>query len=520
MNGVKEDKSKVQRFTGRISKEIFFWKKIIKSLASIKLAVFVILAMASVAAWGTIVESLYNDAKRAQETVYHSWYSYSVFLLLSINLTAVIVDRWPWRKKHIGFLSAHTGIIILMLGALMTRYRGIDGSMALKPGESKNRITVGLTDLVAYSGLITGEMRKIYEREVHFLKNPPSKDRPHIINLGGDEIVIDDFRPYSIPREKIERSDKKEQGPGVRFQISNHKVSQSGWLLLGPSDFEEKDMGPARIILARKGRYTYSEKNFIKNTKSGVEDVNNEEKSSISALKIKTKKDKNSDKGGNHILLLESFGDSEALKYSLFNLKQNKKPMKTGIIKAGESIQTGWMGLEFRLLRFLKSARRTWTYEPIERATDKSVQSLRFRFKGKEYWMELNSSVRLFSDQAYHVLVYANRQLKMDFSLGLNEFRVGRQQGIQKAAFYESDVSVISTNEEQKNVTIAMNEPLEYRGFTFYQSSFKEDEMGRPLLSVLSVNRDPGRFWKYLGSLLIVFGIVHLFYLRNKKAFS
>ena len=452
--------------------------RIIKPLASIRLAVLVILAMASMAAWGTFVESFYNDAKRAQETVYHSWYSYSVFLLLGISLTAVMVDRWPWKKKHLAFLSAHIGIIILMLGSLVTRYMGIDGSMTLKPGEPKNRIIVGQTDLVAYSGLVTGGVRKIYEQEVHFLKNPPSTGKPHVINLGGDEIVIDGFNPYSIPREEVEASDKKEQGPGLRFQISNDKVSQSGWLLLGRSDFQEKDMGPAKIILARKGHYTHP--------------------------------------GDGHVLLLEDSGNLEGIEYSLFGLKHSR-PVRKGVIKAGEFIQTGWMGLEFRLLKFLKSAKKNWTYTPVQRATDQSLQSFRFRFKGKEYWMGLNSSVRLFSDEAYHILVYANRQLKLDFSLRLNDFRVGRQQGTQKAASYESDVSVISENSQSKNITIAMNEPLEHQGFTFYQSSFKEDERGHPTLSVLSVNRDPGRFWKYLGSLLLVFGIVHLFYLRNKK---
>ncbi len=503
--------------------------KIIKPLASIRLAVFVILAMASVAAWGTIVESLYNDAKRAQETVYHSWYSYSVFLLLGVNLMAVIVDRWPWKKKHLGFLSAHTGIIILMLGSLATRFMGIDGSMALKPGESENHVIVGQTDMVAYSGLMTGKMRKIYEKEVHFLTNPPSTDKPHVIHLGGDEIVIDGFRPYSIPREEVEALDKEEQGPGLRFQISNDKVSQSDWLLLGRSDFQEKDMGPAKIVLARKGHLT-------KSPSTGNHFADQDERPSETQNPTMTKGHSGYQSDG-HILLLESSQNSETLEYSLFNPDDNsnhesttmksgksgqpgwkqRRPFKTGFIKAGESIQTGWMGLEFRLLKFLKSARKTWTYEPIRRATDQSVQSLRFRFRGKEYWMGLNSSVRLFSDEVYHVLVYANRQLKLDFSLRLNDFRVGRQQGTRKAASYESDVSVISREAQPKNTTIAMNEPLEHQGFTFYQSSFKEDKMGRPILSVLSVNRDPGRFWKYLGSFLIVFGIVHLFYFRNKR---
>ena len=69
-----------------------------------------------------------------------------------------------------------------------------------------------------------------------------------------------------------------------------------------------------------------------------------------------------------------------------------------------------------------------------------------------------------------------------------------------------------------KDVLISMNEPLDYQGYTFYQSSFQEDEMGKPIASVLSVNYDPGRWIKYIGSLLIVFGAIHLFYRRWKKA--
>ena len=447
-------------------------------MASLKLAVFVILAIIVVAAWGTFVESIHNDAKIAQERVYHSWYSYAVFFLLAVNLTAVMVDRWPWKRHHLGFLMAHMGILILMTGALITRYLGVDGSIVVGVGESKNRVTVGNTDLVVYSGLVTGGARKIYEKEVHFLRTPPSEKNPHTVTVGQDEIVIDGFRPYSLPQGHIQVSDKKRHGPGLQFQISNEKISESGWLLLGRSSFEVRDLGPARIVLARKGQYT--------------------------------------DPGNGFILLLESLENSDFLNWSIFSAK---KPVRKGVVKAGDSIETGWMGLRFRLLQFLKSARQTWSYEPLLSATEESIQSLRFHFRGKKYWMGINSSVRLFSDEAYHVLVYANRQLELDFSLRLDEFRVGRYEGTQRASSYESDVSVIHEGFAEQKATISMNEPLKYRGFTFYQSSFKEDEKGRPVLSVFSVNRDPGRFWKYLGSFLMVFGIVHLFYLKRKSFF-
>jgi hypothetical protein len=61
-----------------------------------------------------------------------------------------------------------------------------------------------------------------------------------------------------------------------------------------------------------------------------------------------------------------------------------------------------------------------------------------------------------------------------------------------------------------------MNNPLKYDEFTFYQSSYFP--LGPDLYgSALSVNYDPGRALKYLGSLFIVLGSIWHFYIRRKK---
>ncbi len=461
-----------------MSKALKTFQKYNKPFASLKLAVFVILGMGTVSAWGTIVESIYQDAKRAQETVYHSWYSYGVFLLLTINLIAVMIDRYPWKRRHIGFLAAHVGIIMLIGGAVITRYSGVDGSMAFKIQESKQDVTVGETDIIVYSGLMSGEPKKTFEKEVKFIKNPPSKENPMNIEVGSDKIVIDGFRPYAIPQNKIELSDKKTDGPGLRFQIANERVSESDWLLLGKEGVDVKNMGPAKIVLARKGLYKYT--------------------------------------GGN-ALVLESDGESEELQYRVFTASKNGQT-SAGTVKSGDSLETGWMGLTFRILKYLPHAKDLWTYEPLETSAEGAIQAIRFHFNGNEYWTGLNSSVRLFSDNAYHVFIFANRMKRLGFALRLDEFRVGRYQGTRRAASYESDVTVLDPQGKNFKTTISMNEPLKYKGYTFYQSSFQEDEMGRPTMSILSVNQDWGRPWKYLGSLLIVIGIIHLFYFKGRKA--
>jgi hypothetical protein len=61
-----------------------------------------------------------------------------------------------------------------------------------------------------------------------------------------------------------------------------------------------------------------------------------------------------------------------------------------------------------------------------------------------------------------------------------------------------------------------MNNPLKEKQYTFYQASYFEaaqDVYG----SVLSVNYDPGRFLKYLGSLFLVLGSFWHFVIRRRK---
>ena len=60
-----------------------------------------------------------------------------------------------------------------------------------------------------------------------------------------------------------------------------------------------------------------------------------------------------------------------------------------------------------------------------------------------------------------------------------------------------------------------MNNPLKYDGFTFYQASYFK--VGEQHGSVLSANIDPGRPFKYLGSILLVLGSLWHYYLRRKK---
>lgn len=446
----------------------------LRFLASLKLAVIVILLLAAISAIGTIYEARY-DAEYAQKLVYHSPYMYGVMILLCVNLIAVMVDRWPWKKRHLGFVLAHIGIIITLIGAVLTQKYGIDGTMAFKIGEERRRVTVKERDLVVYGSFDGAEVRPLIQKDTNFITHPPSEKDPFVLRLGGgDEIEVVKYLHLAFREEQIVKSDRMADGPAVRFQLKNDMVNVTEWIQRDQSKpFEELNFGPAKVILS-DGSY-----------KPQV--------------------------GANEIVLSPG-RQADELRYAVYDKSNLLKGR--GVIREAESFSVGWMGLEMSILRHHPRAFKRVTYTRAESSSPLAHSALKFKFRGEEYWLGIGSLIRLYTEDRMYILAYVFRQLDLGFALRLKDFQIGHYQGTDRAASYESLV----VTPENKDVLISMNEPLKYKGFTFYQASFEQDEMGNPVVSVLSVNHDPGRWVKYFGSFLIVLGSILLFYFKKTLA--
>jgi hypothetical protein len=62
---------------------------------------------------------------------------------------------------------------------------------------------------------------------------------------------------------------------------------------------------------------------------------------------------------------------------------------------------------------------------------------------------------------------------------------------------------------EDREVVISMNNPLRYRGETFFQHSFPRDsENGRPIGTTLQVVRNPGWLMPYISCGMVTLGMM------------
>ena len=108
---------------------------------------------------------------------------------------------------------------------------------------------------------------------------------------------------------------------------------------------------------------------------------------------------------------------------------------------------------------------------------------------------------------------YGSKEVKLPFSLKLNDFIADKYPGTEKS--YSSFMSKVTVLDQPTfDYDIYMNHILNYKGYRFFQASFDPDEKG----TVLSVNNDSaGTIVTYIGYFLLYIGLLgHLFFGKTR----
>jgi len=233
------------------SSEQTAWQRnpLFEFFASLKLAVVLLAVLIIAAIVGTISESSF-DAKVARAYVYGAPWFNLWLVLLGANLAVSALSRWPWRKHHLAFLITHLGIITLLIGSLIGRIFGIEGTMTLFKGEgSTNRLLVDQRQLRVHDvdGIVKGFAAE-------FLHHPPNPQQPHNLGLlaSGARLQIVDYAPAI--EGKLNPKPLTDGGvPALHFTMSTAMMKQhlDSWLLADDPQHGNFSMGLANVELKR-----------------------------------------------------------------------------------------------------------------------------------------------------------------------------------------------------------------------------------------------------------------------------
>ena len=111
-------------------------------------------------------------------------------------------------------------------------------------------------------------------------------------------------------------------------------------------------------------------------------------------------------------------------------------------------------------------------------------------------------------DNQEYIIVLRRQRTYLPFAIELIDFKKVIYPGTGIAKSYSSDVNLIEAG-IAKRILIKMNEPLRYKGYTFYQSSFIESPDKET--TVLAVVKNYGQLFPYISSIIMCIGLlIHL----------
>jgi hypothetical protein len=191
--------------------------------------------------------------------------------------------------------------------------------------------------------------------------------------------------------------------------------------------------------------------------------------------------------------------------------RQEIRPLETGTYYIHP-----WLDYQFGILAYYPRAnmRQKFVNRSNELRSEALHVTLREGKSSAEAWLGLRSSAEIALGEKLLVVQYRPDSQELPVTIKLLDFRKIDYPGSQMAAGFESDVQL---TDSQRGIIlmrkISMNNPLRYRQFSFFQSSYIPGEVET---TVLAVKSDPGTPFVYAGFVVIIAGMVFLFYFRQK----
>lgn len=462
----------------------------VRLLGSLKIAVLLFLVLVVACAVGTLVESRF-DARVARYYVYDAPWFLIWLVVLCVNLAAAAASRWPWRKRHTGFITVHAGIILLLIGAMVGMTWGIEGSITLNVGREPRSWMIVREMALSFTDPASGHP---YRADLPVDLRPPSPGSPavRVAPSGAARYV---FERYSeeLLEEKVAVA-LPGGAPAVNLRLSSGMMGQS----LEPALFAFPEEARAHDLMGL----------------ATIRIVDALEPPPVSGVRRPQLQVKVNPDGTVAWRAWSSRGEPTE-----------------GVAPIGGTFAAGWADWQVEIVGAFNQA----TAEPriVEHAGNVlPMQASRMR-AGVYGWVELADGTRstpqwFVAGQQHPVKIgevetfvaFGYRTEPLGFTVLLESFEVPRDEGTDSPANYRSTLVFrdLATGETARD-WCGMNRPALFpagfhRHFTgmtykFSQASWNPQDLSESTVQVLY---DPGWMLKWIGSLVITAGLFIIFY--------
>lgn len=445
-------------------------KSILKNLVNTKAAGMYMLVFAISIGAATFIENDFGTSA-AQKLVYKAWW---FELLLALFGASIIYNMHEFRmikNKRWALLAFHSAIIVILVGAGITRYFGYEGIMHIREGGSSN-VFMSAKNHVIFEASPPDAPPYKFDEEVLFASLGTNHFEESYSICGHlVEVKLLDF----IPNPVQEMVPDENGAPLMKIVTAGAEGREEHYLMFG----QQKRMGGAFFNFT----------NTVADSAVNIFYENNELTMQVAKpmprMAMATQKLDTLMPGQRTPLAFRSLYMSGRGRFVPLSFE----PKADILVKSGDrKVQNSSMVA----LRFLVAV------DGVGQEVFVSGQS------GAE-----GEPAQVGTGDFQLAVSYGAKPVQLPFSISLYDFIMERYPGTNSAASYASEVHLDDPeNDTGMDYRIYMNHILDYRGYRFFQSSFDRDELG----TYLSVNHDFWGTWvSYAGYMLLTAGMILVF---------
>ena len=566
----------------------------VRFLGSLSIAVPLLIVIALVLAWGTIYETRFGTAA-VQRFVYHAWWFQALLGFLAINLAVAALERYPWQHRHLPFVLAHIGIILILIGGIIGARFGIEGQMIIPEAQAERVLEQPGNVLVVRQPNPGLSIIIPTQFETQAWVHEPNATFPVTLDGRTIALTVDRYYPDAVTDEEI-TSGGAEDNPALHVLLTHNEQQDAVWLMSRDPERFGMGWGEAHVLFleprtaSEVDRLTGAGRSPGVASARGVIVIRLPGMHAPREIPVPDERNRSVDVTGTpyQIIFKDYFPDfaiteqgivSRSLEannpavsfiitgpegtdaYLLFALHPDFQtihgfehkidaqvsythtasaalpPNCIGLIRAPSGTLIGILtgsGTDRSVINPLELGKRythpslgyqfeVATYYPravltqhvTNRGDEIKAETLhlvgREGDQSAEAWLGLRGSAEFALGKEPVTIEYRPARWELPFTIKLLDFRKIDYPGTQMASAFESDVEL---TDSQRGVIlmrkITMNNPLRYRGFSVYQSSYIE---GPTETTVLSVRNDPGTPFVYAGFIIVIAGVVSMFVL-------
>ncbi|MFZ1581542.1 MAG: cytochrome c biogenesis protein ResB, partial [Saprospiraceae bacterium] len=450
-------------------------QKINNTVFSTSAAGLYLLVFAIAIGVATFIENDFGTSS-AQALIFRATWFEVLLILFGCTILANIFRFRMFQQKKWASLIFHSAIIIIIIGAGVTRYFGYEGMMHIREGKASNTFLSAETYL---NFMVTsGDKTYSFAEPVEF-STLGDNDFSGSYQVGNNlfKVDVNEF----IPNPKEQLIESKEGKPVMKVVIAGKRGREELFVKQGERtninginfNFTDDRLPNAMNVIVRNDSLYFATDVTVVQTVMATQKTDTLAPADYRPLRLRS---------------MYMVGESGFVIGDF-------KPSAVAQIVAGDRKMKNESAAGLRL-----SISKNGSAKNTVIVGQKGVAG--------------QPEVLDFGDVKMAVS-YGSKEVSVPFNIQLRDFIMERYPGTDNPSSYASEVTVI---DQAKGVNmpfrIYMNNILDYGGYRFFQSSFDQDEAG----TYLSVNHDFWGTWiSYIGYILLTIGMIMTFFSKNSR---